>query len=320
MLWILLLMAATGAAPTQIEVAPGEGLTVLREGPVGDLPVVLVPGLSGSYYGFRHLTPLLHAQGRETVIVEPLAVGESARPGDADYTLTAQAGRLAAVLDQLEIDRALFVAQGVGGGMVFRLAAERPDLVAGFVSIEGGPAEIAISPDVRSSLTIAKGVAKLGGRRVLRDRFADRLRQGSGDAGWVDRRTVGRYFRGTGRDINATLDAMSAMTRQTEPWTMAPRLDEIKIPVLVLRGTAPHKGQLSDADLAVMRTGLAMVEIRDVAGAGHFIQEEQPEAVAGAVADLVRRIGGGESPSTDTALVPGDDGRADPVEAGDDRQ
>jgi len=313
---LLLLAIGASAAPATLEIAPGEELTVISEGPPDGDPVVLIPGLSGCSYGFRKLTPLLHEQGLRTIIIEPLAVGESSRPHDADYTMTTQAMRLGTVLDRLEVQSAVFVAQGIAGSMVFRLAVERPELLRGIVSIEGGSAEEAISPNIRNTLKMAKVLAKMGGKNLMRDRYGENLKNSSGDPSWVDRRTVGRYFRGTGRDISAALDAMMAMTRQTEPWAMTPRLPEIEIPVIVLLGTAPHEAELTSEDIEVLDRGLVNVAFREVPGAGHFIYEEQPGEVAAAVKDLIDNLSAEGVSSVGAALMPGDNGGADLVQPG----
>jgi pimeloyl-ACP methyl ester carboxylesterase len=316
---LLLMVLGSGSTATMVEVAPTEELTVCSEGPQDGATVVLIPGLSGCAYGFRNLTPLLHEQGLRTIIIEPLAVGESSRPGGVDYTMTAQAARIGAVLDSLGIENAVVVAQGISGAMVFRLAVQRPELLAGFVSVEAGSAEAAISPNIRNTLKLAKVVAKMGGKSLLKDRYAENLKKSSGDVSWVDRRTVGRYFRGTGRDISAAMDVMVAMTQQTEPWAMTPRLPEIRIPVIVLLGAASHEAELTSEDIEVLRQGLANVEFREVAGAGHFIYEEQPRAVAEAVGDMVTKLSVGGYPSVGATLMPGDDGATHLVQPGDRR-
>jgi pimeloyl-ACP methyl ester carboxylesterase len=311
---LLLFTLGCGSAPAVVELSPTQQVTVCSEGPADGLPVVLVPGLSGCAYAFRNLTPLLHDQGLRTIIIEPLAVGESSRPEDADYTMTAQAERIAAVLDRMDIRGALFVGQGIGGSMVFRLAVDRPELIAGFVSIEAGSAEVSMNPNNRKTLLIAKAVAKLGGQSVLKDRFEENLVQSSGDASWIDRRTVGRYFRGMGRDISASLNAFDAMAQQAEPWAMTPRLPEVAVPVTVLLGDAPHDGGLTEEDIEVLRQGLTQVEFLDISGAGHFIFEEQPEAVAEAVRLMVIRLGDTLPTSDGTASVTGHDGGSDLVQ------
>src|SRR5207253_906092 len=77
---------------------------------------------------------------------EPLGIGSSARPQRADYSLTAQADRIAGVLDSLGIRQAFVIAHSLGGAEGFRLAYRRPDLVRGLISLEGGPTEAAITP------------------------------------------------------------------------------------------------------------------------------------------------------------------------------
>jgi pimeloyl-ACP methyl ester carboxylesterase len=316
---LLFLTVGCGPTPTLFEVAPGQELVVCDQGPVDGQPVVLVPGLSGCAFGFRKLTPLLHEQGLRTIIIVPLAVGESTRPPEADYTLTAQARRLAVVLDDLAVAQAVFVGHGIAGSMVMRLAVERPGLVVGFLSIEGGPAEAALSPSHHHNLKMAKAMNKLGGKKVLQDRFLENLKSSSGDVSWLDRRTAGRYFRGFGRDLSRSLHALAAMARQAEPWSLVPRLPEIRIPVMVLQGTAPHAGELTSEEIELMRKGLAMAEFREVPGAGHFIYEEQPQPVADAVRDLVRQVSRHDPVSVGATQVPGDDGAGDLVEAGNTR-
>ena len=109
------------------------------------------------------------------------------------------------------------------------------------------------------------------------------------------------------------------MAQQTEPWNLTPRLPEIAAPVIVLLGTAPHEGALTPDEVEILRMGLREVAFREVAGAGHFIYEEQPGAVADAVRDMVRQLAGGGSWSDHVVLTPGGDGRTDPVQPGDTR-
>ena len=54
---------------------------------------------------------------------------------------------------------------------------------------------------MRGALKLGGLVAKLGGGRILRDRYASSLEQASGDPSWIDRRTLGRYLRNIDRDI-----------------------------------------------------------------------------------------------------------------------
>lgn len=312
---LLLLTLGCGSTPTTLEVAPGELLTVCAHGPDQGDPVVIVPGLTGCTFGYRKLVPLLHDQGLRTVVIEVLGVGESSRPKGADYTMTAQAERIGAVLDSLGIDQALFVAQGIGGATVFRLAAERPSLVTGLVSIEGAASEDALTANNRTSIKLAKAVCQLGGKGLVRNSFEDGLRDACGDPSWVDRRTVGRYFRGINHDVGAALDVFLSMMDQSEPWAMTPRLPSVEVPVLLLIGTAPHDGEVVPEDFEALVLGLPDLEVLEVDGAGHFIHEEQPWVVAETVAQLVRRLGEAPEFSAGGGSVPGDNGPSDRIQA-----
>jgi len=65
--WLLAVLLLNDSASTtrvfKVPVAPTESLTVEVAGRVAGAPVVLVPGLFGSAFGFRKLVPLLTAAG-----------------------------------------------------------------------------------------------------------------------------------------------------------------------------------------------------------------------------------------------------------------
>lgn len=72
-----------------------------------------------------------------------------------------------------------------------------------------------------------------------------------------------------------------------EPGDLRPALPDIPCPTLVLRGT--ESVVTSPAGLAALATGLRRHEIREIAGGSHMLLLEQPEAVAAAARDFVRR-------------------------------
>ncbi len=283
------LAAAGGAARTDPLPAAADsiGVETVLPCPAGEArggaTVLLVPGLSGCAYGWRKVAPLLEAAGCRVIIVEPLGIGGAPRPADADYSLTAQADRLAASIDSLGGEPAIVVAHGVSGSMALRLAYRRPQLVRGVVSIEGGPTDSAASPGVAAALGKARLVSSLGGGGLIRGRFRASLMAASGDASWVDETTVRRYLSGMTADLGAAARALRAMAEAAEPERLADHLDRIACPVTLLLGGAPHDCGLPADQVATMRDKLPSLTVEVIAGAGHFIQEERPEAVAGAV-------------------------------------
>src|SRR6266849_3271757 len=232
-----------------VPVGRAESLSVETAGR-GD-PVVLIPGLFGSAYGFRKVVPLLVDAGYRTIVIEPLGVGASARPEKANYSLTAQADRIAAVLDSLHVRNALIMAHSIGGSEAFRLAYRRPDLVRGLLSIEGGPTEKAITPAFKRALRFAPWIKLFGGMRLIR-----------------------RKIRGMLVDSSR------------EPELLAPRLPQIRCPVRLLVGGARHDGDVGSKEVDLLAHTLPAFALDSVPGAGHFIQEEEPGAVLAGVARL----------------------------------
>ena len=118
---------AAAAASNLVPVAPGEALHVVDHG--AGTPVVLLPGSLGTAFGFRRLQQPLADAGFRFLAVEPLGLGDSLRPPLADYSLTAQADRVRALLDELGLDRAIVVGQGLGVSIALRLAVRHPERV-----------------------------------------------------------------------------------------------------------------------------------------------------------------------------------------------
>jgi pimeloyl-ACP methyl ester carboxylesterase len=281
MLLLMLLALADSAAPRLIVTAPAETVAVHVVG-VGR-PVVFVPGLFGAAFEFRRVVPDLMAEGRQVIIIEMLGTGQSGRPRKADYSLTAQARRVAAVLDTLGIQKAIVVAHSVAGSVAMRLAVERPDLVGGLVSIEGGAAESATSPGLRNALDWAPLLRLFGGRGMVRGKVVKQLHQASADTAWITPDVIEGYTAGALADFGATLDALNGMARSREPWALAKRLREIRCPVVLMIGAAPHRHGPPKAEVQVLRKAVPGLVIDSVPGAGHYVFEERPGAVVAAV-------------------------------------
>ena len=308
MLLLALLLAADSAATQMIPVAPAETLSVTVAG--DGVPVVMVPGLFGSAYAFRNVAPPLTAAGYRTIIIEPLGIGRSARPPHADYSLTAQAQRLAAVLDSIRVNHAVLVAHSVGGAIVLRLAILRPDLVRAIVSIEGGPTESATTPSFRIAMKFAPILRVIGGRNVLRGQAIRHLRRSSGDPSWITEETILGYTADAARDLGATLDAFRGMADAREPWRLGNRLAEIGCPVHLLVGGADHTGGPTPTDLALMQGSLAALTVETVSRSGHFIFEERPEIVIATIRQTAEAVPTHLTPTVPRANAPAATSRA----------
>ena len=281
---LALLLCADTARAFPLVLSPAESVEVTVAG--SGEPVVLIPGLFGSAFGYGAVIPLLTDAGYRAIVVEPLGIGSSARPEHADYSLTAQADRIAAALDRLSVRHAVVVAHSLGASMAFRLAYRRPDLVAGIVSLDGGPAEAAATRAFRRAMKFAPWIKLFGGVKLVRKKIRGQLIKASGDASWVSEQVVDGYTAAAAHDLDGTLKAFLAMAERREPERLRPHLAEVRCPVRLLLGTATHEGGVSAEEVAVLAAALPLFIVDSVPGAGHFIYEEQPAVVVTAVRRL----------------------------------
>lgn len=264
-----------------VHVSPAESLQVTMAG--RGAPVVLIPNLFGSAFGYRHLLARLPEAGYQAIVIEPLGIGTSGRPEKADYSLTQQADRIAVVLRGMLTGPAIVVAHSTGASMALRLAYQHPELVRGLVSLDGGPAETATSPGFRRAMQYVPWIKWLGGVRRVRSKIRDNLVATSGDPTWVTEAVVDGYTAGAKADLDGTLKAYLRMAETHEPERLVPQLGAVRCPVRLVVGTAPHQGGIPPKQLAALRRGLATFAIDSVPGAGLHVHEEQPEAVVDAI-------------------------------------
>jgi pimeloyl-ACP methyl ester carboxylesterase len=273
----LSLLFADSSHAFKVPLSPTESLYVQSTG--AGQPVVLIPGLFGSAFGFRKLVPLLVEAGYHVYAIEPLGIGQSARPSKADYSMMAQADRIASVIDSLRLESPIVIAHSLGGALGFRLAYRHPGLVKGLISIEGGPTEQATTPGFRRAIKFASWLRVVGGAGLVRRKIKSSLVSSSGDASWVTDSVVRGYTSTAASNMGATLKGYLAMSSAREPEALAPHLVEIHAPVRLIVGTAQHDGDVSDEEVALLHRSLAAFGVDSVAGAGHFIQEERPQGI-----------------------------------------
>lgn len=277
-----------------IAAAPGPKSTVdtLHVEISGSGPtVVFLPGLFGAAYGFRRVVPLVREAGYRVAIIEPLGVGSSSRPPNADYSLTAQADRIAAVIDTLHGGPVILVAHSLGGAIAFRIAVRHPALVRGFLSLEGGPTEEATTPSFRRALRFAPLLRIFGGQGLVRSKVRGMMKESSGDPAWVTEEVVRGYTDGAAKSMGATIHAFQQMGRAREPERLGPRLAEITIPVRMIVGGIPkHEGGLGEGEIALLAGQLRTFGVDTIPGIGHYPQEEQPASIVRALVRLEAAI------------------------------
>jgi pimeloyl-ACP methyl ester carboxylesterase len=114
-------------------------------------PIVLLHGLGGSLYDWRHLLRPLSADHR-VVAIDLLGAGESEIPEKEDFSIAAQARRVKGVLDVLGVPRTTLVGNSYGGGIALRLAQDWPERVDKLVLINS----VCYAEDVPTYVGLAK--------------------------------------------------------------------------------------------------------------------------------------------------------------------
>lgn len=268
-------------ASFHIVVAPGESLHVVAAG--RGTPVVLVPGLFGCAYGFRHLLDRLPAEGYRAFVIEPLAIGGSPRPEHADYSLTAQSDRLAEAIRRLQTEPVIVVAHSVSASTALRLALRHPEAVRAVVLLDGGPMESAATKGFRRAMSYVPWVKWLGGMKRLKPRIRHDLIASSADSTWITATVLDAYTAGAANDLDGTLKAYLRMADAREPERLAPALHQLRVPLWLLVGAAPHQGGISADQIRLLAREIPRFSLDSIPHAGHYLFEESPEAVDAAI-------------------------------------
>jgi pimeloyl-ACP methyl ester carboxylesterase len=265
----------------RVVVAPAETMSVTTSG--AGTPIVIIPGMLGGAYGFRKVTAVLTEHHDRVLIIDPLGTGGSSHPSAADYSMAAQAQRVAAVLDSLGIAHALVVGHAAGAPIALRLALLRPHVVSGVISINGSASEKFSSGGLKLALRLAPILKLFGAQHRAQQHVISGLRDSSADPAWVTDDVVAAYTAPYKADFDATLRVLKAVAHATEPWPLLSRLHEVRVPVLLVLGTGAPKGALKSDEIAAMKKALPAMRIDSITSAGAFPQEEKPDLLVQAI-------------------------------------
>ncbi|MBN2224112.1 MAG: alpha/beta fold hydrolase [Deltaproteobacteria bacterium] len=260
-----------------------------------DVPVILVHGFAATNWCWRHTIPAL--SGNRWVLSPDLpGFGLSDKPGEFDYSLSGYARFIAALMDEMEIDRAVLVGNSMGGGVAVRAALDYPDRVQklvlvdslGYYKREFEAYRFIGLPVVRDLVMSAAGPRTIGfllKARVYHDPSA------------VDDETIRRFAAAYQTENGRKAPVWVSRGLGTPP--MIPREDIRKVttPTLVIWGE-------KDRILPVAHAGMFGQDIAGstavvVPGVGHVPHEEQPEAVNRLILEFLERGGIGNSPPED---------------------
>ncbi|MFQ5550911.1 MAG: alpha/beta fold hydrolase [Gemmatimonadales bacterium] len=292
MLFLLLALAADTTYTTRVAVAPGESLMVTVQGD-GE-PVIVLPGLFGSAYSFRHTGQLLEREGFLCVTIELLGMGSSSRPLEADYSLSAQADRVIAVMDSLGIGQAYAMVHSQGASIAMRASYRSPGRIRGIVSLEGGIAEAIMSTGLRRIMRFAPILRLINGQGMAMQRLLREMRDNSYDPDWVTREAALAYVEGMVDEFGITMSVYRRMSLTDEPESLEERLPFLEIPVILLIGEERYRSSIPDEEFARMVRLIPDITVDTIPETGFFIQEEQPGAAVAALLELRDSVESGD--------------------------
>lgn len=166
---------------SEYDIERSHRMHVVHDGPRQAPPLLLIHGSGASGASWIPMIPAL-AGHHHVIRVDLPGCGQS--PPARTYDVPAQAGRVAALLDDLGLRRVTVAGHSSGGYVGTALAEQRPDLVRSLVLISTGPSLDALLPQplilrvllgpplgrliwsIRSDAWIRKGVSATAARPV----------------------------------------------------------------------------------------------------------------------------------------------------------
>lgn len=228
----------------------------------GDPPLVFVPGWCCDRTLFAPQVEHFRRSHR-VVALDPRGCGASPVTEDG-YDVPTQAADVAALCDDLCLERPVLIGHSLGGMIGLELAASRPELVGAVVGVDSGP--IDPLPGVHERFAaLAEAIEGEGGDDARRD-YIDALFLPDDDGG-ARQHTL---------DVTCAVPAhaAAAILRGVVEWDGVAALRGCRAPVLEVR-SVPTGSNAPDRLLALKPE----IEIGVTVGSGHFNQLVLPAQV-----------------------------------------
>ena len=254
----------------------------------GAASVVLLHGIPTNRAMWREICPVLHNAGCRTVAVDLLGYGESDKPMEADLGIAAQARRIVELLKLLSLRDVVLIGHDIGAGVAQLVALARPDIVAGFVVVDGIAYDSFPEPGIARLKDPAWSQILGAPDFDLAKGFAKGLRRGMFHSDRVTDDLVALYerpFHGVDGRL-AYLRAARAL-RTEELSTKTEEIERLDLPMLAVWGEHDDFQPAANGKrlAAAMRRGRFV----SIADASHFSPEDAPDRIAALIVEFVSR-------------------------------
>jgi pimeloyl-ACP methyl ester carboxylesterase len=245
----------------------------------GDGPAVLL--VHGVLFDATQFDPQVEAlAGRHRMVTPDLRGHGRSEHRRAPYDQWDLMEDHVALLDHLDIDRAVWGGVSQGGFQSLRAALKHPERVAGLLLIDtqAGPEDETRAPMFEASAQVA---ADSGWNEDLLG-IATTFLFGESAGDELKQHWIGRWM---AQDTSDAVELMQVVTRRED---ISDRMAEITVPAIVIHGEEDVSIEMHKA--RAMADGLAgEVEFVTVPGAGHSSTIERPAEVTAAVDGFLQR-------------------------------
>ncbi len=239
------------------------------------LPVVLLHGLFGSLDNLGVLARPLQEQ-HATLQIDLRNHGLSPHDNDAGYA--AMAGDVLALLDELQIERCIVIGHSMGGKVAMTLTALIPGRIAGLVVIDMAP----VTYPTRHHDGVFAALRRVSAAGITqRTEAAALMREDIADQGTIQFLLKSLRPEGWQFNVEALWNNYPALIawQESAPWPG---------PVLFIRGEkSPY---LDDRYRQDIQRQFPQARGHAIAGAGHWVHAEKPEATVRAVARFLASL------------------------------
>jgi pimeloyl-ACP methyl ester carboxylesterase len=253
----------------------------------GEPALILLHGFGASTFSWREVMDPLSAYGTVIAYDRP-AFGLTERPmtweGDSPYSQESNMQLLLGLIDQLGIDRAVLVGNSAGGTIATAFALAYPERVAALIQVDAAIYQTMPDSPLLNWLLSTPQVDHIGpliARRLGGSSGEDFIQRAWHDPSLLDARP--EILAGYRKPLMVENwdRALWEHTKASEAPNLAPRLDQIRVPTLVISG--------DDDQIVPVENSRQLAE--DIPGAelvileacGHLPQEECPQAFLSAV-------------------------------------
>lgn len=263
----------------------------------GRTAIILLHGFGASTFSWREVIGPL-SQSATVIAYDRSAFGLTERPrpgewtGANPYSPEAQVDLLFGLMDALKIERAILVGNSAGGAVAINAALARPERVQALVLVDAAVYGGGSSPAWLRALYQTPQMDRLG---VLLARSISTRGMEILYSAWHDRsRITPQIIAGYRKPLQAeNWDvALWQMTKASKPSDLPARLNQLKLPVLVVAGdddrVVPTENSLR---LAKDIAGTQLTVFKDC---GHVPQEECPKAFLQTVEPFIQRVAANE--------------------------